>query len=71
MQTQNLSKVKTQSLSHRKLLNTGKHSQIVYAVDFNFFFNCQLEADGGNPNCKSKSAGIFFETKETFDLCDI
>ena len=30
-------------------------SQIVYVCDFNFFVNSQSEADGGNPNFKSKS----------------
>ena len=53
IQTQNLSTLKF--LSDIKLQNIDELSQIVYVCDFNFFFNSQSEADGGNPNFKSKS----------------
>ena len=51
-------------LLHIKLLNIDKYSQIV-CVKLNFFFNSQLEVDGGNLNFKIK---YFFEIREALGL---
>ena len=59
MQTQTPNKLKLFSLI--KLLNLGKHSKIVCAGEFNYFFNYQLEAGGGKTSFKSKSVRKFYE----------
>lgn len=44
-------------------------TQIFCDGDFNFFFNSQLEADGGKPNFQSTFVGKFFEIKN-LQICE-
>lgn len=52
-------------------LNITPTAHIILGGDFNFIFDSNLEADGGNPKLKKKSLAKFFEIKNKFDLCDI
>ena len=54
-----------------KSLDINNHKQILFAGDFNLFFDRNLEAKGGNPSLKQKSISKIIELKEQFDLCDI
>ena len=54
-----------------KKINITYGKQIVLAGDFNLFFDSNLEAKGGKPILKEKSAARMVELKEEFDLCDI
>ena len=52
-------------------INPNHDKNMILGGDFNFFFNKNLESNGGKPVFKRKSVGRFLELKETFDLCDI
>jgi exonuclease III len=45
--------------------------EIVLSGDFNFIFDVQLDAVGGNPKLKKNSIARFIKLKETYDLVDI
>ena len=44
---------------------------IVFAADFNLFFNQKTEATGGNPVLKKKSISKVLQITEKYDLIDI
>ena len=57
--------------------NTTQVSQIIFAKDFDLFFNSKLESDGGNPVykncsvCKNRSVAKLIELKEKYTLTNI
>ena len=50
--------------------NTLNHN-VIFADDFNVFFDASLDAKGGTPTLKSRSINELIELSETFDLRDI
>ena len=50
--------------------NTLNHD-VVFAGDFNIFFDVSLDAKGGTLTLKSRSINKLIELNETLDLCDI
>ena len=48
-----------------------KDKNIILAGDFNFIFDLQLEAKGGNPKLKKNSIAKFIKIKEKYDIIDI
>ena len=50
--------------------NTLNHDNVIFAGDFNIFFDASLDAKGGTPTLKSRSINKLIELNETFDLCD-
>ena len=44
---------------------------MIFAGDFNTFFNLKLEAKGGKQLLKKKSTAKLVEIKEVPDICDI
>ena len=50
--------------------NINNHN-VIFAGDFNIFFNASLDAKGGTPTLKSHSINKLIELNETLDLCDI
>ena len=50
--------------------NTLNHT-VIFAGDFNIFFDASFDAKGGTPTLKSRSINKLIELNETFDLCDI
>lgn len=52
-------------------LNITINTNIVLAGDFNFYFDRNLEAAGGNPTSKPQSVAKFTNIKEKHNLCDI
>ena len=58
----------------RSLLNIfgiNKNKQIIFAGDFDIFFNSKLEAKGGKSLPKKKSNAKLVGIKESLDICDI
>ena len=49
----------------------GCNTNIILAGDFNFFFDKNLEAKGGNPQLKKFSIAKFLKIKEKWNLIDI
>ena len=54
-----------------KKLDSSQNKRIIFAGDFNIFFNSKLEAKGGKPLLKRKSITKLAEIKESLDICDI
>ena len=54
-----------------KKFDDVNQKEIVLSGDFNFTFDLQLEAEGGNPKLKNNSIAKFIKLKETYDLIDI
>ena len=52
-------------------LDVSQNKRIIFADDFNIFFNSKVEAKGGKPLLKRKSIAKLFEMKESLDICDI
>ena len=52
-------------------LDVDSETNMVLGGDFNFYFDKNLEAIGGNPQTKLKSLAAFLKIKEKYDLCDI
>ena len=50
--------------------NTLNHN-VMFAGDFNIFFDVFSDAKGGIPTLKSRSINKLIQLNETFDLCDI
>ena len=50
--------------------NTLNHN-VIFAGDFNIFFDASLNARGGKSTLKSRSINKLIELNEMFDLCDI
>ena len=50
--------------------NIHNHN-VIFAGDFNIFFNASLDAKGGTPTLRSQSINKLIELNETLDLCDI
>ena len=50
--------------------NTLNHN-IIFAGDFNIFFDASSDAKGGTPTLKSQSINKLIELIEMLDLCDI
>ena len=50
--------------------NTLNHN-VIFARDFNIFFDASLDAKGGIPTLKSRSVNKLIELNETLNLCDI
>ena len=50
--------------------NTTQVSQIIFARDFDLFFNSKLESDGGNPVYKNRSVAKLIELKEKYSLTE-
>ena len=46
-------------------------TQLIWGGDFNSFFDCKLDADGGNPKLKIQSITILVSMMSENDLCDI
>ena len=51
--------------------NTTQVSQIIFARDFDLFFNSKLESDRGNLVYKNRSVAKLIELKEKYSLTDI
>ena len=54
-----------------KNLDSSQNKRIIFAGDFNIFFNAKLEAKGGKPLPKRKFIIKLAEIKESLDICDI
>ena len=54
-----------------KNLDSSQNKRIIFAGDFNIFFNAKLEAKGGKPLLKRKFIIKLAEIKESLDICDI
>ena len=52
-------------------LDINPDTKVVLAGDFNFYFNKELEAVGGNPKTKVQSIASFLKIKEKYNLVDI
>ena len=50
--------------------NTLNHN-VIFAGDFNIFFDASLDVKGGTPTLKSRSINKLIELNETLDLCDV
>ena len=50
--------------------NIHNHN-VIFAGDFNIFFDASLDANGGSPTLKSGSINKLIELNETLELCDI
>ena len=50
--------------------NTINHN-VIFAGDFNTFFDASLDGKGGTPTLKSRSINKLIELKYTLDLCHI
>ena len=48
-----------------------KDIQLIWGGDFNCFFDCKLDADGGNPKLKVQSIAKLVSMMSENDLCDI
>ena len=48
-----------------------KDTQLIWGGDFNCFFDCKLDADGGNPKLKVQSIVKLVSMMSENDLCDI
>ena len=48
-----------------------KDTQLIWGGDFNCFFDCKLDADGGNPKLKVQSIAKLVSMMSENDLCDI
>ena len=48
-----------------------KDAQLIWGGDFNCFFDCKLDADGGNPKLKVQSIAKLVSVMFENDLCDI
>ena len=46
-------------------------TQLIWGGDFNSFFDCKLDADGGNPKLKIQSVTKLVSIMSENDLCDI
>ena len=44
---------------------------VIFASDFNIFFDASLDAKGGSPTLKSRSINKLIELNEMLELCDI
>ena len=65
MQIQRVNKFKHSAIK----LNSEKH--ILFAGDFNLFFDCSLDAKGDSLSVKKHSLSKLLEIKQKLDLCDI
>ena len=55
-----------------KKLDISQNKRIIFAGDFNIFFNSQLEAKGGKPLTKRQSiAKLVEQKKESLGICNI
>ena len=48
-----------------------KDTQLIWGIDFNCFFDCELDADGRNPKLKVQSIAKLVSMMSENDLCDI
>ena len=55
----------------RQKIELEKDTQLIWGDDFNCFFDCKLDADGGNPKLKVKSIAKLVSMMSENDLCDI
>ena len=69
-ETDQLKTLKSLSTLFDKVENISD-KDIIFAGDFNVFFNQKLDAAGGNPLVKKLSISKFLEIKERLNLCDI
>ena len=46
-------------------------TQLIWGGDFNSFFDCKLDVDGGNPKLKIQSITKLVSIMSENDLCDI
>ena len=53
------------------IFSLDSYKNILFAGDFNCFFNSNLEASGGNPALKKKSVSKLIQLLEKYDLIDI
>ena len=76
----NLCNPNTESKQHKVLeklenmlstSNPTQVNQIIFAGDFNLFFNSKLESNGGNPVYKNHSVAKLIELKEKYTLTNI
>ena len=54
-----------------KLFYINQNKRIIFAGDFNIFFNSNLESKGGKPLPKRKSIAKLVHNKENLDICDV
>ena len=54
-----------------KNLDISKNKYIIFAGDFNIFFNSKLEAKSHKLLLKRKYIAKFVKIKESLDICDI
>ena len=54
-----------------KNLDITQNKFIIFAGDFNIFFNSKLEGKGFKPLLKRKSLAKLLEIKERLDICDM
>ena len=55
----------------KNIININIMKDIIFAGDFNLFFDQKLESAGGNPILKKLSVSKLIELKESLNLCDI
>ena len=53
------------------IFSLDSYKNILFAGDFNCFFNSNLEASGGNPALKKKSVSKLIQLLEKYDQIDI
>ena len=54
-----------------KNLDISQNKRIIFAGDFNIFFNSKLEGKCGKPLLKRKPIAKLVEIKESLDICDM
>ena len=54
-----------------KKLDISQNKSIIFADDFNIFFNSKLEAESGKLLLKKKSTVKLVQIKESLDICNI
>ena len=54
-----------------KFFYINQNKRIIFAGDFNIFFNSNLEDKGGKPLPKRKYIAKLVDNKENFYICDV
>ena len=54
-----------------KFFDINQKKWIMFAGDFNIFFNSKLGAKGGKPPSKRKSTSKLVDIEKSLDICDI
>ena len=67
----NKSKILEELQNLLKKLDISQNKSIIFAGDFNIFFNSKLEAESGKLLLKKKSTVKLVQIKESLDICNI